>query len=183
VGVGRSEDAVGKLRVGDGASQLEGADQKREDADRALVGGLGTAAVEAARDRGDHRAGTVGVGVSGGLAAPADLIQEGGRRAAVGEVVAVFGGEVFAEVRLDGFGAGGQRVNDGDLIGELLAHDRCDQVVLRVEVTVEGSVGQAGVGDQGRDPGAVDAVALEPAAGGLDHPTPPGDLSPLATRL
>jgi hypothetical protein len=47
-----------------------------------------------------------------------------------------------------------------------------DQVVLGGEVGVEGAVGQPGVGHERGDPGAVDAVALEPAAGRLDDPQP-----------
>jgi hypothetical protein len=40
------------------------------------------------------------------------------------------------------------------------------------EVGVEGAVGQPGVGHERGDPGAVDAVALEPAASRLDDPLP-----------
>jgi hypothetical protein len=39
-------------------------------------------------------------------------------------------------------------------------------------VGVEGAVGQPRIGHEGGDPGAVDAVALEPAASRLDNPPP-----------
>ena len=172
IGVRRGEHAVGQFGVGDRAGGLERPDEQCEEPDRTLVGPLWIAVVEVACDRLDHRVGPLGVGLPDRHVAPPDLVQQGCRGAAAGEIVAVRGGEVIADERLDRREAGGQGVDDGDLVRELLGDDRGDQVVLRGEVAVEGAVGQAGVSDEGRDAGAVDAVALEPASGGRDHPAP-----------
>jgi hypothetical protein len=48
----------------------------------------------------------------------------------------------------DGHGVGAH-----DLVFEWLRDDGGDEVILRTEVAVEGAIGQAGVGDQGRDAG------------------------------
>jgi hypothetical protein len=66
------------------------------------------------------------------------------------------------------------------LSAELVGDHVGDEIVLGFEVGVEGTVGQPRVRHQCRDPGAVDAVALEPAAGRLDDPPPRRLLVPLA---
>ena len=171
-GVRRGEHAVGQLAVGDRPGRLERADKQGEEPHRTLVGLLRIAVVEVACDGPDHRGRPIGVGLPNDQAASSDLVQQGRRGTAAGEVVAVGGGEVVAQVRLDRRQSRRQGVDDGDLVLELLCDDGCDQVVLRGEVAVEGAVGQTGVGDQRGDAGTIDAVALEPASGGLDHSAP-----------
>src|SRR5207244_3114398 len=65
-----------------------------------------------------------------------------------------------------------QRAEAFALVAELVGDRGGDQVVLGGEVGVEGAVSQPGVGHERGDPGAVDAVALEPAARRLDDPLP-----------
>ena len=114
----------------------------------------------------------VGVRLPGGVGAAADLVEQGGGRAAVAGVVAVLDRKVFTHVLLDSGAAGRHRAEAFALFAELVGDRGGDQVFLGWEVGVEGAVGQPGVGHERGDPGAVDAVALEPAAGRLDDPLP-----------
>ena len=58
------------------------------------------------------------------------------------------------------------------LLVELVRDRARDEVLLRVEVGIEGAIGQAGVRHERRHPGAIDPVPLEPTAGCLDDPPP-----------
>src|SRR3954454_19775671 len=90
-------------------------------------------------------------------------------------MVAVVAREVDAYEVLES-GAAGRQLREGrGLAAQLVADHRGDQVVLGLEVRIEGAVGQAGVGHQGRDPRAVDPVLLEATTSRLDDP-PPGDV-------
>jgi hypothetical protein len=80
--------------------------------------------------------------------------------------------KVFTHVLLDSGAAGRHRAEAFALFAELVGDRGGDQVFLGWEVGVEGAVGQPGVGHERGDPGAVDAVLLEPAAGRLDDPPP-----------
>jgi hypothetical protein len=98
--------------------------------------------------------------------------QAGRRRAAVAGIVAVLSREVVTHVLLDCGAAGHPLAEARALFAELVGDRGGDQVVLGCEVGVEGAVGQPRVGHERGDPGAVDAVALEPAADRLDDPPP-----------
>src|SRR4051794_36881012 len=88
-------------------------------------------------------------------------------------MVAVVAREVDAYEVLES-GAAGRQLRDGRrLAAQLVADHDGNQVVLGLEVRIEGAVGQAGVGHQGRDPRAVDPVLLEATTSRLDDP-PPG---------
>ena len=80
--------------------------------------------------------------------------------------------EVFTHVLLDSGTAGRPLAEARALFAEFIGERGGDQVVLGCEVGVEGAVGQPRVGHERGDPRAVDAVALEPAAGRLDDPLP-----------
>jgi hypothetical protein len=54
----------------------------------------------------------------------------------------------------------------------LVCYDVRDEVVLGLEVGVEGSVGQPGIRHERGDAGSVDPVQLEPLAGPFDDPLP-----------
>src|SRR5207248_10842276 len=59
-----------------------------------------------------------------------------------------------------------------ELLVQLLGDRGRDQVLLRGEMGVEGTVGQARVRHQCGHAGAVDAIALQASTGGLDDPSP-----------
>ena len=105
-------------------------------------------------------------------AAP-DLVEQGGGGAAVAGVVAVLNRQVLTHELLEAPARPGAPLAEARaLFAELVGDRGGDQVVLGCEVGVEGAVGQPRVGHERGDPGAVDAVALEPAAGRLDDPPP-----------
>lgn len=91
MGVCRGKDLLGQRRIRDGAGQLQGADEQCEQADRALLRPLRIAVVKVPRDGRDHRLDTDGVCRARRLVATADLVEQGGRRATAGAVVAVCG--------------------------------------------------------------------------------------------
>ena len=93
--------------------------------------------------------------------AAGDLVEQRGGRAAVGELVAVLGGQVGADDRFESAAISGLGVEAVALGAQLVGEDVCDEILLGREVGVEGAVGQAGVGHHGRDAGAVDAVLFE----------------------
>src|SRR5919198_517336 len=53
---------------------------------------------------------------------------------------------------------------------QLVGEDVRDEILFRVEVGVEGAVGQAGVGHHGGHAGAIDAVLLEAPSGRFEDP-------------
>src|SRR5215207_8020832 len=55
---------------------------------------------------------------------------------------------------------------------QLVGEDVRDEILLGREVAVEGAVGQAGLGHDGRHAGAVDAVLLEASPGRFDYSLP-----------
>jgi hypothetical protein len=82
-------------------------------------------------------------------------------RAAVGALVAVSGGQVGADERLESRPTGGLGVEALALGAQLVGEHVRDEVLFRSEVPVEGAVGQTGVGHHGGHAGAIDAVLLE----------------------
>jgi hypothetical protein len=83
------EDLGDKLSVGDGARQLECADQQREQAEGLSSGRSRVARGQAGGDLVDQSQDPVGVGVLGGVAAAPDLVEQRRGRATVLHVVAV----------------------------------------------------------------------------------------------
>ena len=59
---------------------------------------------------------------------------------------------------------------------QLLGEDVGDEIFFGGEVGVEGAVREAGIGHQGRHPGAIDAVLLEPSSGCFDYSSSRGVL-------
>ena len=166
------EDLIGELPVGQGAGELQCPGDQGEDAERLHACPLRIVRRQAGGDVVDDGQQAVGVRLPGGVGAAADLVEQGGGRAAVAGVVAVLDRKVFTHVLLDSGAAGRHRAEAFALSAELVGDRGGDQVFLGWEVGVEGAVGQPGVGHERRDPGAIDAVALEPAASRLDDPLP-----------
>lgn len=80
--------------------------------------------------------------------------------------------QVGAHEVLDPGPAGAELTEARGLGVQLVGDSGRDEVVLGCEVGVEGAVGQSGVVHEGGDPGAVDAVLFQPAAGGVQDPSP-----------
>ena len=87
-------------------------------------------------------------------------------------VVPVSRRQVLAHEDLESGAAARQLAELRRLPTELVPDDRRDEVVLGVEMGVEGSVGEPGIGHQRCNAGPVDPVLLEAAAGGIDDPLP-----------
>ena len=102
------------------------------------------------------------------------------RRAAVGALVAVLGREVDADERLESRPICGLGVEAVALGAQLVGEDVRDKILLGGEVRVEGAVGQAGVGHNGRHAGAIDAVLLEAPPGRFEDALSGGLLLVLA---
>src|SRR6185437_2017583 len=105
----------------------------------------------------------VGVCPLGCVRAAPDLVEQGGGGAAVAGVVAVLNRKVFTHVLFDSGAAGDPLAEARALFADAVNVRGGDQVFLGCEVGVEGAVGQTRVDHECGDPGAVDAVALEPA--------------------
>ena len=107
----------------------------------------------------------VGEDLSGCGGAAGDLVEQRSRRAAVGALVAVLGREVGADERLESRPICGLGVEALALGAQLVGEDVRHKILLGGEVGIEGAVGQAGVGHNGRHAGAIDAVLLEAPPG------------------
>ncbi len=118
--------------------------------------------------------------LSGGGGAAGDLVEQRSGRAAVGALVAVLRRQVGADERLESRPIRWLGVNALALCAQLVGEDVRDEVLLGGEVGVEGAVGQAGVGHQGRHAGAVDAVLLEAPPGRFEDALSGGLLLVLA---
>jgi hypothetical protein len=87
-------------------------------------------------------------------------------------LIAVLRGQVGADERFESGPIGGLGVEAVALRAQLVGEDVRDQILLGREVAVEGAVGQAGVGHDGRNAGAVDAVCFEAPPGRFDDALP-----------
>ena len=76
----------------------------------------------------------VGEGLSGGGGAAGDLVEQGGRRAAVGGLVAVLRGQVGADERFKSRPTGGLGVDVLALGAQLVGEDVRDEIFFRAEV-------------------------------------------------
>ena len=114
------------------------------------------------------------------VGAAGDLVEQRGRRAAVGALVAVLGRQVGADECFESRPIRGLGVEAVALGAELVGEDVGDEIVFGLEVGVEGAVGQAGVGHEGRYAGGVDAVLLEASSGCFDDSLSGGVLVALA---
>ena len=164
------EDRVGELSVGQGSGQLEGPDQQGEDAGvlARAEGGSWEARRPAMLAMPAYQA-----VVWPALSLCSAHISSRAANAAASSWLSRYSNRstpaLLAQPRASSRSALISRA------GAELSATRWRPGPLRFEVGVEGAVGQPRVGHEGGDPGAVDAVALEPAASRLDDP-PPGCL-------
>jgi hypothetical protein len=116
---------------------LQGADHQPEDRERVRPGDLEVCRVKARRDVVDLADQFVGEDVSGGGGAAGDLVEQRGRRAAVGALVAVLGRQIGADERLESRPIGRLGVEALALGAQLVGEDVRDEILLGGEVAVE----------------------------------------------
>ena len=131
------EELVGQVAVGQCPGELEGPDHQPEDRERVGPSRLDVCRVEARRDVVDHAHQFVGEDLSGGGGAAGDLVEQRGRRAAVGVLVAVLRGQIGADERLQSRPIRGLGVEALALGAQLLGEDVRDEILLGREVGVE----------------------------------------------
>src|SRR5215204_5441036 len=168
------EELIGQGAVGQRPGQLQGADQQAEEGERVGSRRVGVVRLQAGRDVVGGGEEFVGEDILCARGPADDLVEQRGGGAAVGALVAVLGGEVGADERFEPGAIGGRGAEALALNSQLLGEDVGDEILFRLEVGVEGAVGQAGVGHHGGDAGAVDAVVFEASSGRLEDALPGG---------
>jgi hypothetical protein len=109
-----------------------------EDCERVGSSRVGVGRVEARRDVVGGGKQFVGEGLPGGGGAAGDLVEQRGRRAAVGGLVAVLRGQVGADESFESRPTEGLGVDVLALGAQLVGEDVRDEIFFRAEVGVEG---------------------------------------------
>jgi hypothetical protein len=129
--------------------------------------------VEVCGDQVDEADYSQGVGVTDTVAATSDLLDQRRGRATVADVVAVLCGQIAAHEPWQPILVDHQCCGCFLLRAGLFAHHGGDEIVLRLEVDVEGAVGQPGVGHERGDARAGQTGRLQAPAGRM-HDALPG---------
>jgi hypothetical protein len=134
---------------------LEGPDHQGEDTERLHARGPGICGCQSGGDT-SMSASWPSVYALHGIGRTRGLVQERGRWTAGPRVAPVLDRQVAANDLLER-----QRPERLALLTDLVGNRIRDEVLLRVEVGVEGPVGQTRVNHERRHAGAIDAVALD----------------------
>src|SRR4051794_29459246 len=164
------EELIGPVAIRERPGELQGPEHETEQREHVGSRSLDIGRVEPRCDVVHGARQFAGEDLLGCGGAPDDLVNQGCRGAAVGGLVAVLRGQVGADERLDARATGGLGVEAAVLCAQLVGEHVRDEVLLRPEVAVEGTVRQAGIRHHGRDARAVDPILLEPSPGRFENP-------------